>query len=107
MSLAIWGLFKSLYPLFPSTPRHFAPASARLSSLPASSRSPWSAQPVEVKRPSLPSRRALRVTRWVDRDSGSQCAGRMVMSGRIDEVCAELDRLVEQESARELSRPPI
>jgi hypothetical protein len=42
-------------------------------------------------------RRPLRVFRVIEGRSGP-AAGRMVISGRIDEVCAELDRLAALES---------
>jgi len=43
----------------------------------------------------------LRVLRVAD-GSARQCAGRMVITGRMADVCAELDRL----AARESQRPP-
>ena len=41
----------------------------------------------------------LRVTRIVDDTTPRNAAGRMVISGNMREVCAELDRLVALESA--------
>lgn len=108
MSLAIIGLFKALSPLFPTTPRRFAPAGSVGLALPrqGSAKSITSA-PVSKARCPQPSAasRPLRVMRWVDQESAASCAGRMVMSGRFDDVCAELDRLVALESAREATRP--
>jgi hypothetical protein len=46
----------------------------------------------------------LRVTRLLDQGCPSASAGRMVMSGSFADVCAELDRLVALESAREATR---
>ncbi len=43
--------------------------------------------------------RPLRVVRVLDGRSRS-AAGRMVISGRLDDVCAELDRLAAQEAQR-------
>ena len=43
--------------------------------------------------------RPLRVVRVIDGRSRA-AAGRMVISGRLDDVCAELDRLAAQESRR-------
>ena len=42
--------------------------------------------------------RPLRVLRVVDAAQGSSTAGRMVISGRMADVCAELDRLVALEA---------
>lgn len=44
---------------------------------------------MEVPRPLQP----LRVIRFVDADLPAANAGRMVISGRMSDVCAELDRL--------------
>ena len=41
----------------------------------------------------------LRVLRVVDACHGPASAGRMVISGRMADVCAELDRLAAQEAA--------
>jgi hypothetical protein len=108
MSLAIFGLFKALTPLFPSTPRRFAPTgSVGLGLQPLSHTRPFRPAPLVQRHSSQDDAHArpLRVMRWVDQDSASSCAGRMVMSGRFDDVCAELDRLVALESAREATRP--
>jgi hypothetical protein len=43
---------------------------------------------------------ALRVLRVAESGPRSDCAGRMVISGRMADVCAELDRLVAMEAAR-------
>jgi hypothetical protein len=43
--------------------------------------------------------KVLRVLRVVD-GAPRQCAGRMVISGRMADVCAELDRLAARESQR-------
>jgi hypothetical protein len=43
-------------------------------------------------------RRPLRVVRVVDGSALSQHAGRMVISGRMADVCAELDRLAALEA---------
>ena len=41
----------------------------------------------------------LRVLRVVDSDQPRNSTGRLVISGRMADVCAELDRLVEREAA--------
>lgn len=47
---------------------------------------------------SPPAQRPLRVVRVVDGRAGYPSAGRMVISGRMADVCAELDRLAELET---------
>jgi len=44
-------------------------------------------------------RRPLRVVRLVERSQPASSAGRMVISGRMADVCAELDRLADLEGA--------
>ena len=46
-----------------------------------------------------PSRRPLRVSQVVEKIDGRASAGRMVISGSMADVCAELDRLVAREAA--------
>ena len=41
----------------------------------------------------------LRVLRVVETGQPRSCTGRLVISGRMADVCAELDRLVEREAA--------
>jgi hypothetical protein len=41
----------------------------------------------------------LRVVRIVESGQASALAGRILMSGRMADVCAELDRMVEREAA--------
>jgi hypothetical protein len=45
--------------------------------------------------------RPLRIERIVESGQPASHVGRMVMSGRMADVCAELDRLVASESARQ------
>lgn len=49
-----------------------------------------------LKKP-VPSR--LRVVREFDSNVSPACAGRMVISGRMADVCAELDRMAQREAA--------
>jgi hypothetical protein len=49
--------------------------------------------------------RALRVLRIAEHGEPTACAGRMVISGRMSDVCAELDRLVELEARSKPSLP--
>ena len=44
------------------------------------------------------SHRALRVLRMAEQEERPDCAGRMVISGRMADVCAELDRLAAREA---------
>ena len=41
----------------------------------------------------------LRVLRVLESGQPRSCTGRLVISGRMADVCAELDRLVEREAA--------
>jgi hypothetical protein len=62
------------------------------------------ARPVPLRRPATPvavrqGRSLLRVVRILDPGQASASAGRILMSGRMADVCAELDRMVEREAA--------
>jgi hypothetical protein len=48
----------------------------------------------------LAKQRALRVLRVSEQGETPHCAGRMVISGRMSDVCAELDRLVALEAQK-------
>ena len=50
-------------------------------------------------------RRPLRVVRVLEARQASSAAGRMVISGRMADVCAELDRLAELEAAGQAWAP--
>jgi hypothetical protein len=70
---------------------------------PAVSQSPaiWprATRPAAATRPCERTRRPLRVVRVVEGMGASASAGRMFMSGRMADVCAELDRLAAIEAA--------
>ena len=51
----------------------------------------------------LAKHRALRVLRVSEHGETPHCAGRMVISGRMSDVCAELDRLVALEAQKKPS----
>lgn len=51
----------------------------------------------------LPLRRPLRVVRVVDASHAPATAGRMVISGRMADVCAELERLAAMEPDQALA----
>lgn len=79
------------------TPR---PAHALSSNRPST---PRAAPPVlRTVRPSKPPQpvRPLRVVRFVDAAHAPSNAGRMVISGRMADVCAELDRLAQRDNER-------
>ena len=52
-----------------------------------------------------PLQRALRVVRIAEQGDSAHSAGRMVISGRMADVCAELDRLVALEAKNKASLP--
>jgi len=79
MSLALLAAYRLINPL-QHVARSFMPAQALQSS---------GAKPMP-----------LRVARVMEDQPTRQSAGRMVISGRMADVCAELDRLVERESKR-------
>ena len=93
MSLAIWSIVQMMSPFY------------SLSPVPQTPGKQIAAQP--VRRPphlTLAANRVakpLRVARVQDDMSPPDRAGRMVMSGRMDDVCAELDRLVQLEARRQ------
>jgi hypothetical protein len=80
MSLALFSAYRLLNPL-QNTIRGFLPSQALQSTT-------SSAQPV----------RPLRVARVMEAQQSRHHAGRMVISGRMADVCAELDRLAELEN---------
>jgi hypothetical protein len=88
MSLAVLGLFRLFSPVFKPT-RHFLPPQA-LRAIEPSFTAPATASVAH---------KPLRVTRIVDDATPRHAAGRMVISGNMREVCAELDRLVALEAA--------
>jgi hypothetical protein len=76
MSLALFGAYRLLNPL-QNVARSFMPAQA-----------------LQSTRRHLP----LRVARVMEAQHHRSHAGRMVISGRMADVCAELDRLAELEN---------
>ena len=100
------GLFAPLQQLagwLASTPlRSPQPVLARVATAPSAAcasgraRSTWR----PAVRSALPSRRPVRVVRVMDACHAPASAGRMVISGRMADVCAELDRLAAMEAGR-------
>jgi hypothetical protein len=105
--LAFSGLFQGL-----ANVTRPAPQGVKSSRNPAYLRPLWATQrpactPQALKTSPLPHRSqapsvrpALRVVRVTDSDSRVKGAGRMVISGRMADVCAELDRLAALEAAQ-------
>ncbi len=76
----------------PSAPH---PAQTAIEFIAAPADNSWATAPKAFKnRPNTP----LRVLRVVEPGDRTASAGRLRMSGRMADVCAELDRLVERES---------
>ena len=80
----------------PATPSQ-RPARALRMVRPSGARPQVSARPVSAICTPRPS--ALRVLRVCDAQQAPGDVGRMVISGRMADVCAELDRLAEREAA--------
>ena len=95
--LALSGLFKTL-----STPRRtqLVMPKRHLGRL----HPVWAVRPAACTPPTpllahmTPTAPHLRVLRMNETGQGAECAGRMVISGRMADVCAELDRLVALET---------
>jgi hypothetical protein len=79
MNIALFSAYRLLNPL-KSSVRSFMPAQAMQSA------------------PAFTTPIPLRVARVMEAQQNRQSAGRMVISGRIADVCAELDRLAEFEN---------
>jgi hypothetical protein len=82
-----------------ATARRFAPAAATTvhsfhPPLVTRAIGPWPVQACATAAARDAVRRPLRVVRVVDGLQGTRGTGRMVISGRMADVCAELDRLV-------------
>ena len=89
---------------FPVFPHLFASLQAVFDWLAAARVASVPAEPVPTgARPSLPAAalrpaKPLRVVRVLEPSASRAVAGRMVISGRLADVCAELDRLAAQEA---------
>jgi len=93
MSIALFGIssFYNGIQKFMSAAAHLEPRKHYLGARPIS----LAASP---KTSMLAKQRALRVLRITEHGEAPHCAGRMVISGRMADVCAELDRLVALEA---------
>jgi hypothetical protein len=83
--LSLSNLFAALHDLL----AWFAPRPAATVSRPAAA---------TVRHPMLSEAKPLRVVRVLEPSASRAVAGRMVISGRMADVCAELDRLAAQEA---------
>jgi hypothetical protein len=93
MTIALFGI-SSIYngiQKFMSAAAHLQ-GSAPLDQAPSIGNSP--------KTQMLAKQRALTVLRVSEHGQTAHCAGRMVISGRMSDVCAELDRLVALEAQK-------
>ena len=95
--LALSGLFKSLSSLQHAQPVAAKRPSGRLHPVWASR--PVTCPPQQRHSPhATPQTQRLRILRIDETGQSAQYAGRMVISGRMADVCAELDRLVALEA---------
>jgi hypothetical protein len=83
MSIGLYSVYRLINPLQHAA-RSFMPSNSMQSN------SVFQTRQKSVSRP-------LRVSRVVEASANNKGAGRMVISGRMADVCAELDRLVELE----------
>lgn len=68
---------------------------------PGALRQPVIATVAQARRPAAnaPTMSRLKIVREFDAAVSPACAGRMVISGRMADVCAELDRMAQREAA--------
>ena len=96
MSLAIWGVIQMMSPFYKLTTKAI-PADSHQSARPLRTTPKFTLAAAKPRKP-------LRMARVKDAQAGPDQAGRMVISGRMDEGCAELDRLIMLESKRQNTR---
>ena len=77
------------------SPKHAQPVQAQNKAIPLDIDTCASS----VTEPSAKKVMPLRVLRVVEQGQPRSCTGRLVISGRMADVCAELDRLVAREAA--------
>jgi hypothetical protein len=95
MSIALFGI-SSIYNGF----QKFMGAAAHPELAATFAHSKPSSMTSSPKATMLAKQRALRVLRVSEHGEAPHCAGRMVISGRMSDVCAELDRLVALEAQK-------
>ncbi len=102
--LALSGLFKNLQSFTTNTPAQTLPKKPTVRLHPEwAVRSAPCAQPSHGKTQVAQRRPSLRVVHVHESGQNSAGAGRMVISGRMADVCAELDRLVAMEARHRTS----
>lgn len=82
----------------PTSPSIASKKASRVTHFPQVLAGGASVVPLRAHRPQA-NRRPLRVVRVVDVDLRRASTGRMVISGCMADVCAELDRMIQKESA--------
>ena len=95
---------RSIFPLGSDTTKFIPNYSSRtwekgINNLSIGTAMPLRGQPRSAVAPVASLRRVVRVTRLLEAGQAPACVGRMVISGRMADVCAELDRLVAGEAA--------
>lgn len=93
LSAHLWASLQALASLFAARPAPSAYVPVR-----TPVRSPVWNGPVRHGPAPTPSPKPLRVVRVVEPSASRAVAGRMVISGRLADVCAELDRLAAAEA---------
>jgi len=91
-TVALWSPLQSLL-------RWLAPAAHVPAAITHTQRAPVRVQPAPPRACAQPIRRPLRVVRVMEAGQPRSQVGRMVISGRMADVCAELDRLAACEAA--------
>ncbi len=104
--VACWGRWmQHLHHIARKTPRQVARVSGHhqpifpLSQSALALRAVATAPAATVQTTHRATRSPLRVIRMIEVGQASALAGRILMSGRMADVCAELDRMVERETA--------
>lgn len=100
MGIALLGFADLFMPLQSLASRWLPERRRRSSSLRYVAVRPACAPRAALK-PAAAQARPLRVLRMVDADAPKPMGGRMVISGRLADVCAELDRLAALEESRQ------
>lgn len=95
--LALSGLFKNLSSFQRVQPVSVKRHAARLHPVWATRPTPCPTQAIHTAQ-ATPTTQRLRILRIDETGQSAACAGRMVISGRMADVCAELDRLAALEA---------
>ena len=99
--LTLSGLFQGLTSFHRAATAHRPRPAARLNPIRAARRPNCQTMAGAILAPrAMVMTPTLRVLRVAENGPRSDCAGRMVISGRMADVCAELDRMVAREAAQ-------